>query len=103
MVEPRFRWTFAEEFVPSEEAVAAAAARGISTRLAGLLAARGAVTAEDLIAWFAEPLEGLQDRVVDDVREGLAGMARLVLADPVEDHDRVVDGEADDREHRGHE
>ena len=61
MVEPRFRWTFAEEHVPSEEAVAVAAARGISTRLAGLLAARGAVTAEDLTAWFADPLEGLHD------------------------------------------
>ena len=61
MVEPRFRWTFADERVPSEEAVAVAAARGISTRLAGLLAARGAVTADDLTAWFADPLEGLHD------------------------------------------
>ena len=61
MVEPRFRWTFADEHVPSEEAVAVAAARGISTRLAGLLAARGAVTADDLTAWFADPLEGLHD------------------------------------------
>jgi single-stranded-DNA-specific exonuclease len=61
MVEPRFRWTFADELVPSEEAVAVAAARGISTRLAGLLAARGAVTGEDLTAWFADPLEGLHD------------------------------------------
>src|SRR4029079_2942162 len=61
MVEPRFRWTFAEELVPSEAAVAVAAAQGISTRLAGLLAARGAVSGEDLIAWFADPLEGLHD------------------------------------------
>src|SRR6186997_260957 len=61
MVEPRFRWIFAEELVPSETAVAVAAARGISTRLAGLLAARGAATGEDLIAWFADPLEGLHD------------------------------------------
>src|SRR5678816_2659657 len=61
MVEPRFRWTFAEELVPSEAAVAVAAAQGISTRLAGLLASRGAVSEEDLIAWFADPLEGLHD------------------------------------------
>ena len=61
MVEPRFRWTFADEHAPSEAAAAVAAARGISTRLAGLLAARGAVTAEELIAWFADPLEGLHD------------------------------------------
>jgi len=47
MVEPRFSWTFAEELVPSEAVVAVAAAHGISTRLAGLLAARGAVTGED--------------------------------------------------------
>jgi single-stranded-DNA-specific exonuclease len=61
MVEPRFRWTFADEPSPSEAAAAVAAARGISARLAGLLAARGAVTGEDLIAWFADPLEGLHD------------------------------------------
>jgi single-stranded-DNA-specific exonuclease len=61
MVEPRFRWTFAEETSPSEAAAAVAAARGISPRLAGLLAARGAVSADDLAAWFADPLEGLHD------------------------------------------
>ena len=37
------------------------------------------------------------------VGERLAGVARLVLADPVEDDDRVVDAEADDGQHRGHE
>ena len=35
--------------------------------------------------------------------ERLAGVARLVLADAVEDDDRVVDAEADDGQHRGHE
>ena len=35
--------------------------------------------------------------------ERLAGVAGLVLADAVEDHDRVVDAEADDGQHRGHE
>ena len=47
--------------------------------------------------------ERLQDRVVDDLVERLAEVARLVLADPVEHDDRVVDAEADDGQHRGHE
>ena len=58
MVEPRFRWTFADEPSPTDGAISVAAARGISVRLAGLLAARGAVTGEDLIAWFADPQIG---------------------------------------------
>ena len=37
------------------------ASAGSRPRLAGLLAARGAVSGEDLIAWFADPLEGLHD------------------------------------------
>ena len=49
------------------------------------------------------PAERLQERVVDDLGERLAGVAGAVLADPVEDDDRVVDAEADDREHRRHE
>ena len=49
------------------------------------------------------PAERLQDRVVDDRGERLAGMAGAVLADPVVDDDRVVDREADDRQHRGDE
>ena len=61
MVEPRFRWIFADVPAPSDAATSVAAARGISARLAGLLAARGAVTGEDLVAWFADPLEGLHD------------------------------------------
>ena len=36
-------------------------------------------------------------------RERLAGVAGLVLPDPVEHDDGVVDAEADDRQHRGHE
>src|SRR3954447_2105140 len=49
------------------------------------------------------PAERLEDRVVDDPVERLAGVARAVLTDPVEHDDRVVHGEADDRQHRGHE
>ncbi|MEO8571384.1 MAG: single-stranded-DNA-specific exonuclease RecJ [Chloroflexota bacterium] len=61
MVEPRFRWTFPEDVVASASAIEVARDRGISGRLAHLLAARGAVSGADLIAWFAEPLEGLHD------------------------------------------
>ena len=42
----------------------------------------------------------LGQAVVDDVLERLARVAHEVLADAVEDHDRVVHGEADDRQHR---
>ena len=41
--------------------------------------------------------------MVDDLVERLAGVADPVLADPVEHDDRVVHGEADDGQHRGHE
>ena len=47
--------------------------------------------------------ERLEDRVVDDPVERLADVAGPVLADPVEHDDRVVDAEADDGQHGGHE
>ena len=50
-----------------------------------------------------ERADGLQDRVVHDRAERLAGMPDAVLADAVEHHDRVVHAEADDRQQRGHE
>ena len=46
------------------------------------------------------PAERLQDRMVDDQIERLSGVARLVLSDSVVDDDRVVNAEADDRQHR---
>src|SRR3954447_10142633 len=49
------------------------------------------------------PAEGLEDRVIDDGAERLAGVPAAVLAHPVEHDDRVVDREADDRQDRGHE
>jgi len=61
VVEPRFRWTFPDATTPSASALTTAAEQGISVRLAGLLAARGAVTGDDLVAWFADPLDGLHD------------------------------------------
>lgn len=61
MVEPRFRWTFRDTVTPSASAAAAAAGQGISARLAGILATRGAVTEDEIAAWFADPLDGLHD------------------------------------------
>ncbi len=60
MVEPRFRWTFPPVAGPSD-AVPAVSDLGISVRLAGLLAARGVVSRDEQIAWFAAPLAGLHD------------------------------------------
>jgi single-stranded-DNA-specific exonuclease len=61
MVEARFRWIFPETVGLSPELLDKAAAQHVSTRLAGLLARRGVQTAEDLGAWFADPLTGLHD------------------------------------------
>jgi len=61
VVEPRFRWTF-PDVVTSPDASAVVARDGaVSARLASLLAARGVVTDDDLVAWFADPLDGLHD------------------------------------------
>ncbi len=61
MVEPRFRWTFPPVVGPSDAAPAAVSDLGISARLAGLLAARGVVSRDEQVAWFADPLAGMHD------------------------------------------
>ncbi len=61
MIEPRFRWTFPERVGSTAAADVLAGERGISARLAGLLAARGTTSTDELTAWFAEPREGLHD------------------------------------------
>ena len=61
MVEPRYRWTFREAVTPTPSAVEAAAAQGVSTRMAGILASRGTVSSDEIVAWFADPLAGLHD------------------------------------------
>ena len=63
MVEPRFRWTFPDAVTPSPDRPSMPPRRrGISTRMAGLLATRGAVDRPTTIAaWFADPLDGLHD------------------------------------------
>src|SRR6478735_1725573 len=78
MVEPRFRWTFRDAVTPSPAAVDAAEAHGISTRMARILATRGTASASEIVAWFADPLDGLHDpALLPDA--GLA-LGRLTLA-----------------------
>ncbi|MDO8483964.1 MAG: single-stranded-DNA-specific exonuclease RecJ [Candidatus Limnocylindrales bacterium] len=61
MVEARFHWIFPDAVALSSELSVAAAGRGVSPRLAALLARRGVQTADDLSAWFADPFAGLHD------------------------------------------
>jgi len=61
MVEARFRWIFPEPVGLSSGLLDVAASQNVSARLAGLLAQRGVQTANDLGAWFADPLTGLHD------------------------------------------
>ncbi|MGZ8438457.1 MAG: single-stranded-DNA-specific exonuclease RecJ [Candidatus Limnocylindrales bacterium] len=61
MVEARFRWKFPEVVALPAGLAGAAELAGVSPRLAGLLAGRGVKTADDLAAWFGEPLDGLHD------------------------------------------
>ena len=105
MIEPRYRWTFPDREAPAASVTAMATERGITTRLATLLASRGATTDADVAAWFAEPLSGLHDprllpdadRVLERIRtardraervlvfgdfdaDGLTGLAIMTLA-----------------------
>jgi len=61
VVEPRFRWIFPAPVERSPEFDAAARSRGLSPRLTDLLARRGVADAQELDAWFADPLDGLYD------------------------------------------
>ena len=105
MVEARFRWIFPEEVALPAGLAIAAERSGVSPRLAGLLAGRGVENADDLAAWFGEPLDGLHDpaglpdadRLLDRLQrardtgervqvfgdfdaDGLTGLAILTLA-----------------------
>jgi single-stranded-DNA-specific exonuclease len=61
VVEPRYRWTFPDAAIVSPAAVAAARGLGLSDRMTGLLTNRGASSGDDIVAWFADPLDGLHD------------------------------------------
>jgi single-stranded-DNA-specific exonuclease len=105
VLEPRFRWSFPEPRSIDPELLSAALGRGIAERMTGLLASRGVIGAADLVAWFADPMDGLHDprllpdadRLLDRVTlarergervmvfgdfdaDGLDGLAILVLA-----------------------
>jgi single-stranded-DNA-specific exonuclease len=105
MVEARFRWSFPEVTEIPEGLAGAAERAGVSPRLLALLTRRGVGTADDLAAWFGEPLAGLHDpamlpdadRLLDRFQrardagervqvfgdfdaDGLTGLAILILA-----------------------
>ena len=61
MIEPRFRWAFPDPVTMAPDLSAAAAARGLSSRFAGILTARGVSDVAALDAWFADPLDALHD------------------------------------------
>ena len=61
MLQPRHRWVFPAPVTLDTGLRAAALERGLSERLAAILAARGVATAGELAAWFARPEAGLHD------------------------------------------
>ncbi|HET8786301.1 MAG TPA: single-stranded-DNA-specific exonuclease RecJ, partial [Candidatus Limnocylindrales bacterium] len=105
MLEPRFRWSFPQTHPIDPDLLTAALDHGLAERMTALLARRGVLGRDDLVAWFAEPLAGLHDarllpdadRVVDRLTtardrgervmvfgdfdaDGLDGLAILVIA-----------------------
>jgi single-stranded-DNA-specific exonuclease len=105
VLEPRFRWSFPQTHPIDPALLTAALDHGLAERMTGLLARRGVLGRDDLVAWFAEPLAGLHDprllpdaeRVVDRLTtardrgervmvfgdfdaDGLDGLAILVIA-----------------------
>ena len=105
VLEPRFRWSFPQTHPIDPDLLTAALDHGLAERMTGLLARRGVLGRDDLVAWFAEPLAGLHDpgllpdadRVVDRLAsardrgervmvfgdfdaDGLDGLAILVIA-----------------------
>jgi single-stranded-DNA-specific exonuclease len=60
-LEPRFRWSFPVATPPAADLLEASTARGLSPRMATLLARRGAASIADIDSWFDEPRSGLHD------------------------------------------
>ncbi len=77
MVEARFRWIFPEAVGPAP-GPSAAGQRGISQRMAGLLARRGVTTQAEVDAWFADPTAGLHDPAV--LPDAALALMRMRLA-----------------------
>jgi single-stranded-DNA-specific exonuclease len=61
VIEPRFAWRVAETVTPAADLADAGTRLGLGARLVGLLAGRGLTSADELEAFFAEPLAGLHD------------------------------------------
>ena len=61
VIEPRFRWAFPAGTALPPDVAAAAAAHGLSERLAGVLVSRGVADGAAVDAWFADPLDALND------------------------------------------
>jgi single-stranded-DNA-specific exonuclease len=61
VVEPRFRWAFPEVIELSSDIAAASSRHALSSRVAGILHARGVNDGPAFDAWFGEPLDGLHD------------------------------------------
>jgi single-stranded-DNA-specific exonuclease len=90
MIEPRYRWLFPDPRPLDGAKLAAARDRGLSDRVAGILAARGVSGTADLDSFFGPPSAGFHDprllpdadRVVDRVRRArAAGDGVLVFGD----------------------
>lgn len=61
VIEPRYRWSFADPVSPSPALRAAGARLGLAERVVDLLAARGLREPAELEAFFAAPRDGLHD------------------------------------------
>lgn len=73
VIEPRFAWRVAEAVTPTADLLDAGIRLGLGTRAIGLLAGRGVSSADELEAFFAEPLAGLHDpRLLPDAEPFLA-------------------------------
>ena len=79
MVEPRFRWTFPDAVTPSPSSPPRPRGAGPVGPHGGPARGRGASTADDIDAWFADPLDGLHDPSAP-ARRGPAPRPRLRLA-----------------------
>jgi single-stranded-DNA-specific exonuclease len=87
VVEPRFRWSFPSSVSLPADVAAAATTHGLSERVAGVLFARGVTDGRALDAWFADPLDALNDpallpdidRLLDRFRRARDGDERVLV------------------------
>ena len=77
VIEPRFAWRIADPVTASAALADAGARLGLGSRAIGLLAGRGMTTADDVTAFFADPLDGLHDpRLLPDADAFIGRIAR---------------------------